>query len=112
MSQNEKEFAPTGASLKKRFPISNARAWLRLRTACAARLLPLLLLTLSAAVQAQDYNYVIYGAVTITITKYTGSGGAVTIPSTMDGLPVTSLGDKAFEYCTNLTSFNPRRPAR
>ena len=33
---------------------------------------------------------------TITITKYLGSGGAVTIPSTINGLPVTNIGDKAF----------------
>ena len=29
---------------------------------------------------------------TITITGYTGSGGAITIPSTINGLPVTSIG--------------------
>jgi serine/threonine protein kinase len=40
----------------------------------------------------------------ITITKYTGSGGAVTIPSTIGGLPVTSIGDNAFEKSTGLTS--------
>ena len=74
-----------------------------LRTACAARLLPLLLLTLSAAVQAQDYNYAIYGAVTITITKYTGSGGVVTIPGTINDLPVTSSGDEACYDSVKLT---------
>ena len=30
---------------------------------------------------------------TITITGYTGPGGAVTIPGTINGLPVTSIGD-------------------
>lgn len=40
---------------------------------------------------------------TITITGYTGSGDAVTIPSTIDGLPVTSM-DHAFYFNTNLTS--------
>jgi hypothetical protein len=39
-----------------------------------------------------------------TITKYTGSGGSVTIPSTIDGLPVTSIGDSAFFNCDKLTS--------
>ena len=29
---------------------------------------------------------------TITITGYTGPGGAVTIPGTINGLPVTSIG--------------------
>ena len=41
---------------------------------------------------------------TITITGYTGSGGVVTIPGSVNFLPVTSIGDLAFFYCTNLTS--------
>jgi formylglycine-generating enzyme required for sulfatase activity len=41
---------------------------------------------------------------TITITGYTGSGGAVTVPDAINGLPVTSIGDWAFESCTSLTS--------
>ena len=41
---------------------------------------------------------------TITITKYTGPGGAVTIPSTINGLPVTGIGDCAFCQCGILTS--------
>ena len=75
----------------------------RLRTACATRLLPLLLLLgLPAAVEAQFLYTTNNG--TITITKYTGSGSAVTIPSTMNGYPITSIGIDAFWYCTNLTS--------
>lgn len=38
----------------------------------------------------------------ITIARYAGSSLAVTIPSTLNGLPVTSIGDKAFWSCTNL----------
>ena len=76
----------------------------RFRTVCAVRLLPLLLfLLLPAAVQALDYDYRTNNG-TITITGYTGSGGAVTIPSTIDDLPVTSIGDMAFFACFNLTS--------
>jgi len=41
---------------------------------------------------------------TITVGCYTGSGGAVAIPSTINDLPVTSIGDRAFRDCTNLTS--------
>ena len=75
----------------------------RLRTACATRLLALLLLlTLPAVVQAQ-FNYTTNNG-TITITGYTGPGGVVTIPSTINGLPVTTIGYFAFNYCTNLTS--------
>jgi Tfp pilus assembly pilus retraction ATPase PilT len=51
----------------------------RFRTACAARLLLLLLLALPAIVQAQ-FNYTTNNG-TITITGYTGSGGDVTIPA-------------------------------
>ena len=39
-----------------------------------------------------------------TITGYGGSGGALTIPSTIQGLPVTAIADYAFYGCTNLTS--------
>jgi hypothetical protein len=74
-----------------------------LRTASAAGLLPLLLL-LPAVVQAQDYTYTTNDDNTITITGYTGSGGDVTIPDTINGLPVNSLGDGSFFSCTNLSS--------
>jgi hypothetical protein len=57
---------------------------------------------LPAVVQAQ-FTYVTNNG-TITITGYTGSGGAVTIPDTTNGLPVTSIGDWAFLNCTSLTS--------
>ena len=59
-------------------------AILCLRFACVARLLSLLLLTLPALVQAQDYTYTTNDGA-ITITKYIGSGGAVSIPDTIDG---------------------------
>jgi hypothetical protein len=41
-------------------------------------------------VQAQDYAYTTNNG-TITITKYIGPGGDVTIPSRINGLPVTSI---------------------
>ncbi|MGA2660912.1 MAG: hypothetical protein ABSH34_25800, partial [Verrucomicrobiota bacterium] len=66
----------------------------RLITACATRPLPLLLLLMLPAVVQAQFNYTNTNG-TITITKYTGSGGAVTIPSTIDGLPVTSIGSHA-----------------
>ena len=44
------------------------------------------------------YNYVINShGNSVTITGYTGSGGAVTIPGTLGGLPVTAIGKSAFQ---------------
>ncbi len=72
---------------------------MKLKPLGAARLLPwLLVLALITAVQAQDYTYTTNNG-TITITQYTGPGGAVTIPDTINGLPVTSIGDQAFSGC-------------
>jgi len=67
-----------------------------------AILTALLLLTLPAAVQAQ-LTYTTNNG-TITITGYTGSVGFLVIPSTINGLPVTTIGDKAFWGRTDLTS--------
>jgi hypothetical protein len=64
-------------------------------------LLLLLLLTLPAVVEAQ-FTYTINNG-TVTITGYTGPGGAVVIPSTINGLPVTTIGNFAF-YGASLTS--------
>ena len=41
---------------------------------------------------------------TITITGYNGLGGAVTIPSIINGLPVTSISSQAFQNNSILTS--------
>ena len=40
----------------------------------------------------------------ITITKYIGTGSTVNIHGTINGLPVVSIGEKAFFQCTNVTS--------
>ncbi len=75
----------------------------RLRKPCATRLLALLfLLTLPGVLEAQFTYTTNNGA--ITITGYTGPGGAVTIPGTINGSPVTSIGDNAFAHCASLTS--------
>jgi len=61
----------------------------------------LLLLAAPIPVHGQ-FNYITnIGA--ITITGYTGTGGAVDIPAAINGLPVTSIGYAAFYY-TGLTS--------
>ena len=68
-------------------------------------LLPLLLLlTLRGTVEAQ-FAYVVTNG-TITIAGYSGPGGALVIPSAVNGVPVTSIGDSAFTSgnCENLTA--------
>ena len=51
----------------------------------------------SASAQIQDFNYTVNDG-TITITKYTRSGGTVTIPDTIEGLPVIGIGGSAFSW--------------
>lgn len=60
------------------------------------------MLALPAAVQAQFTYTNING--TITITGYTGLGGAVTIPDTINGGSVTGIGYQAFWEKEKLTS--------
>jgi BspA type Leucine rich repeat region (6 copies) len=71
-----------------------------LRVASVARLLLMLLLLLPVATHAQ-FIYTTNNS-TITITGYTGSGGVVTIPNTINGMPVTDIGDYAFSSKTGI----------
>ena len=91
--------SPTMNTMEKPCATSPKRTGGRFRMASAM----LLLLVLSAAVPAQDFLCLTNGG-SITITGYLGPGGDVTIPDTMDGLPVTSVGDLAFYKCSSLTS--------
>ena len=50
-----------------------------------------------------DYSYTINGN-NVTITKYKGNGGIITIPSTIEGKSVTKIGDNAFYECSRLTN--------
>ena len=40
----------------------------------------------------------------ITVTGYTGTGGPVVVPSSINGDPVTSIASYAFQNCTSITS--------
>jgi hypothetical protein len=66
----------------------------------------LLLMAMLALVNANDFTFRmnLYNTNTISITRYTGSGGVVTIPNTVNGLPVTRIGEGAFEHLASLTS--------
>jgi hypothetical protein len=78
-----------------------------LGTAIITRLLPLLLLLALPAVARAQYNFTVSNSA-VTITGYTGPGGAVAIPSTIlvssVFLPVTTIGDWAFYKATSVTS--------
>ncbi len=52
---------------------------------------------------SSGYTYTLSGGAA-TIIKYEGSGGAVTVPASLDGYPVVAIGDSAFEGNTALTS--------
>jgi hypothetical protein len=101
--------APTGRRLRLRFTADPLRlvpmpgAVKRRSPRFYRFLLPLLLLlALPAVVQAQ-FIYTINGSA-ITITGYNGPGGGVSIPSTIDGLPVTTIANHAFSSSTSLTN--------
>jgi hypothetical protein len=74
-----------------------------LETACAARLLSLLLLVLPVVTQAQ-YTCTTNDDGTITIAGYTGSDDIVAIPDTINDRTVTGIGVWVFSGNTNLTS--------
>ncbi len=57
----------------------------------------------ATAQQSGDFTYTSDGS-TITITGYMGGGGAVTIPATITGLPVTTIENYVFYNKTSLTS--------
>jgi hypothetical protein len=59
-------------------------------------LLGWLLLATPVVVQAQ-FNYTVTNQ-TVSIIGYTGTNDVVLVPSTIDGLPVTSIGTYAFEH--------------
>jgi hypothetical protein len=61
------------------------------------------ILTVKVSSPATDFTYTTNNG-TITITGYIGSGGAVTIPDTINSLPVTGIGINAFNSRTSLTN--------
>src|SRR5437868_13707432 len=58
----------------------------------------------ATAEKSGDFIYTPVDDSTATITDYTGPGGAVIIPATIDGLLVTGIGDYGFSDCGGLTS--------
>ena len=58
----------------------------------------------ASATTAQDEFVYSTNNDAISVVKYTGSGGAVVIPDTIHGFPVTEIANDAFHRHTNLTS--------
>ena len=57
------------------------------------------------ALQSGDYTYEVGGSPAVaTITDYTGSGGAITIPSRLGGYATAAIDDYAFDLEEALTS--------
>ena len=54
---------------------------------------------------ALDYTYT-NSSGKVTITGYTGSGGDIVIPETIEGLPVVSISSYAFQNRDSITSHN------
>jgi hypothetical protein len=80
----------------------------RVRSVWASALLQVsLLLLLGAGARADQYGDFTYATNlnnTATITDYTGSGGAVTIPGAVNSMPVAAIGDYAFDGYAGLAS--------
>ena len=55
------------------------------------------------AAQSGDLFYTVVSGAEVTITGYAGDGGTLTIPSMIAGLPVTRIGEGAFDWRTELT---------
>jgi BspA type Leucine rich repeat region (6 copies)/Ig-like domain CHU_C associated len=59
-------------------------------------------LALAQTTTADGFEYTVSGSA-VTITGYTGSGGAITIPAAISGVPVTAIGESAFSGDTTIT---------
>lgn len=72
---------------------------------CAVTAVTLVATTVPTALAATsgDFTFDIANG-EVTITGYTGAGGAVAIPATISGYPVVAIGGSAFYECTELTS--------
>ena len=75
----------------------------------------MLLCNTAIAGQSGDYTYIILtNPVTLqqeaTITGYTGAGGAISIPSTVDTFPVVKVGDSSFTNNKTITSVTIEPP--
>ena len=85
-------FSPNKLNPKKLYENQNSKSIHRVGVAGAAR-------ARAGAIHLHDQ----YDGVSVTITGYSGGGGAVVIPATTNGYPVTAIGDYAFIGHNTLT---------
>jgi hypothetical protein len=76
-----------------------------MKLGCAAMICSFGVLSFALTAIGGDFTYAIYGD-TITVTGYTGTGTDVTIPSHIQGLPVTAVASSAFSWNARLTSIS------
>ena len=74
------------------------------KIACVAKFWLLLLFLAPPVMTQAQYTFTTNSDGSLNIAQYTGSGGAVIIPNTTNGLPITSIGDAAFFNNSTLTS--------
>lgn len=60
--------------------------------------------TMSTSTESGEFKYVLGDNNQVTILEYLGDGGAVSIPSSIGGYPVTSIGTQAFIFSGRITS--------
>jgi len=89
------------SSLANNGVVKSDKLW---KMSSAVRLLPLLLLLVLPAVVKAQFTFTTNTDGSLNIYQYTGTNNVVIIPDTTNGLSITSIGDYAFEFCTNLTS--------
>jgi hypothetical protein len=74
------------------------------KIACVAKFWLLLLFLAPPVMTQAQYTFTTNSDGSLNVAQYTGSGGAVIIPNTTNGLPITSIGDAAFFNNSTLTS--------
>ncbi|MGO8931570.1 MAG: leucine-rich repeat domain-containing protein [Limisphaerales bacterium] len=74
------------------------------KIASTTKLLLILLLLLPPVMAQAQFSFTTNSDGTLNIAKYTGPGGAVVIPNTTNGLPITTIGDGAFFGNSTVTS--------
>ncbi|MEX1114759.1 MAG: leucine-rich repeat protein [Akkermansiaceae bacterium] len=89
---------PLAEGLAEKWEVSRKSNWLK-----PLAILCCLVNAATADEQFGDYTYYNYGSA-VSITGYSGAGGAVVIPATIDGLPVIGISQWAFYEISELTS--------